>query len=130
MGDIFDISSLESKIKNLRAEFDSEISDIKEEADISRVKSKYIGKKGILQDLFRLIPQLSESDRKLAGKILNDFKEYVEEKLESLKSALERKQVEFSEDITLPGRRSFSANLHPITVALREITEIFEKNGF
>jgi phenylalanyl-tRNA synthetase alpha chain len=130
MGNDFDISSLENKVKRLKDEFDSELSSAKEEQDISRIKSKYIGKKGLLQDLFKLIPQISESERKLAGKILNDFKQYVEEKLEDLKSALERKQVEFSEDITLPGRRSFSANLHPITVALREITEIFEKMGF
>jgi phenylalanyl-tRNA synthetase alpha chain len=125
-----DISSLEEQIKKLKEEFDLEAAGVKDEGDISRIKSKYIGKKGILQDLFKIIPQLQSEERKTAGRILNELKEYIERRLETLKSNLERKQVEFSEDITLPGRKNFSANLHPVTIALREITQIFEKMGF
>lgn len=123
---------MRERIKKIKEEFEEEIKKSKSEEDIKRVKSKFLGKKGLIQELFKIIPQIKEEEkRKEIGKLINDLKEYIEEKTkyESESQILILKDEEIP-DITLPGRRGFLGSLHPITITLQKIILIFEKMGF
>ena len=122
------VEELEKEINKIKEEFESEISKAKTEEEIHRVRSKYAGKKGKLSELFKLIPKVPPEKRKDIGRMLNSIKEEIEERV---KNALEgiSTSVEVP-DISLDGRVPFHGNLHPITLAMREITMIFEKMGF
>jgi len=119
---------IERKIEELKQEFENDINQAKTDQDIEKIKSKYIGKRGKVNELFKIIPSLPQEKRREIGKLLNSLKEEIEEKI---RRKSELKEVSFEvPDISLDGRVNFIGNLHPITVAMREITLIFEKMGF
>jgi phenylalanyl-tRNA synthetase alpha chain len=93
-------------------------------------KSKFLGRKGKVADLFKLIPKLNADERPEAGRLLNELRAeletVIEAKLQSFSSSKKGPDV----DVTLPGRRPFVGSYHPLTIVLREVTDIFTNMGF
>ncbi len=109
---------------------------ISTERDWAETKAHYLGKKGRLQDLLKLLPQVSLDERKELGSKINDLKiqleELFENKLLRLKSEQKAKKLlEKKVDITLPGKRYFKiGRVHPLTRVTHEILNIFQGLGF
>lgn len=102
---------------------------------LTDLKNKYIGRKGIIADLFVEMKSLASEEKKEIGKNLNILKIKVTEEIETaLKSLndLEKKDKLDKEfiDVTLPGRKILPAKLHPVTQVMDEIEEIFTTLGF
>lgn len=99
------------------------------------LKSKYLGKKGILTLQIKSLSSFEQDKKKIVGKEINEVKQFIEaiceEKENSIKNQeLEKKLFLESIDITLPGKFIPKGNLHPINKVLNEIIEIFTKMGF
>jgi phenylalanyl-tRNA synthetase alpha chain len=94
------------------------------------VKFKYLGRKGKIADLFKLLPTVAADERPEIGQLLNklraDLESLVETKLAALKPVKARAVV----DVTLPGRKPFEGTYHPLTLVLREVVDIFRSMGF
>lgn len=91
----------------------------------------YLGRNGKINELLKNIKNLSLEERKTAGKDINSFKTFVTEEIQKARSILylkEEKKIEI--DITLPPTLDKPGSLHPITIAVNEITGIFNKIGF
>jgi phenylalanyl-tRNA synthetase alpha chain len=101
-----------------------------EELEIFRIK--YLGSKGIIKDLFDEFKTVSPEEKRILGKVLNDFKKLVEEKYQSLKETFESGQTSqgASFDLTLPGEGVELGARHPLSLVRKEIIEIFKKLGF
>ncbi len=100
--------------------------------ELEQFRIQYSGKKGILNDLFALFKTVAPEDRKELGKYLNELKEAIQEKLETLKSAIgttDKKQEVFT-DFSLPARDDQTGSRHPLNIIRNRILSIFNRIGF
>ncbi|MCX6731939.1 MAG: phenylalanine--tRNA ligase subunit alpha [Candidatus Roizmanbacteria bacterium] len=91
----------------------------------------YLGRNGRVNELLKGIKSLSLEEKKTAGKDINAFKAFVTEEVRRAKSELyAQEEQKIKVDVTLPPPLNKSGSLHPITIAVNEITGIFNKIGF
>lgn len=126
---------MEQKIKDLRGRADNAINAAPTLKDLDEVRVKFLGKKGELTSLLRGMNQLSAEERPQIGKIVNEaraeLEELLAEKNSQLKAAeLQRKLESEKIDVTLPGRRVHAGHLHPLTLTLNRVKEIFVSMGY
>ena len=111
---------------------------ISEAADIQaldQVRVQFLGKKGSFTDLMKGLGKLSAEERPAAGQAINKAKGAVQQAIEArkqtLKDAALNARLESEKlDVTLPGRGQQSGGLHPVTLTLQRIEELFSQLGF
>ncbi|MBN2282934.1 MAG: phenylalanine--tRNA ligase subunit alpha [Deltaproteobacteria bacterium] len=122
-------------LESLRKQADDEIDASTGKEELLAVKTRYLGRKGLLTEVLRKLKDVAPEDRPLIGKLSNDIKESIsgriDEALERLGSqesskVLEREKI----DVTLPGRRTPYGTVHPVTRVEKEICDIFATLGF
>jgi len=113
-----------------------ELKEVTELQEFQNLKSKYLGKKGIIKSLMSNLKDIDNPEsKKEFGKRVNELKEELEsifnEKLNELKEE-ERKEKEKKNwvDITIPGARRKIGKENLITKTRKEIEEIFVGMGF
>ncbi|MFA4981991.1 MAG: phenylalanine--tRNA ligase subunit alpha [Candidatus Omnitrophota bacterium] len=121
------------KIKQLEQEALSEIGSAANSRDaLEALRIKYLGRKGVIADLFKEMASLPADEKPQAGQQLNLFKNSVtralDERLGSA-SALEE-DTKDKIDVTLPGIPATVGKLHPITATINEICAVFVGLGF
>lgn len=95
--------------------------------EVEKLRIKYLGKNGLFKKLSALIKEVPADQKKLFGQELNQLKAKIEKKLLSLENHQENQE---KIDLTLPGKKTKVGHLHPISQAIEEISNIFEKIGF
>ncbi len=128
-----DIKDLKKEAEALEKNFNQDLQEDLTEDLLEKIKVKYFGRKGKLNSLFSLIPKLGKEERKEAGKFLNQLKERLQKEFDDKVKELEakKKQAEKSAfDPSLPGRREWIGTLHPITLVIEELCDIFKELGF
>lgn len=113
----------------------TELNSAATEDQLIYIKTKYLGRKGLLTGLLRNISQVSDEDKPLFGKRCNELKNSLGSKIdEALLAHAQRSKEEslFKEklDVTLPGRSIKSGYLHPVIQIRREICSVFSSLGF
>ena len=120
---------IKESIESIREKFRSDSDPFPaNEQSIELLRVKYLGRKGLISDLFSQIPNLSIEQKPLAGKLLNELKIDIGKLFDSSKR--ENKFIYDVEDITLPGRNFPEGFKHPIQSTLDEIKSIFNNIGF
>ena len=120
---------------NIKKEFDSKITNIKNIVELESLRIDYIGKKGIISTELAQLGKIDPSIRKNKGKEINLIKQHVIEKINSKKQIFIQEQItqQLSEetiDISLPRRKQETGSIHPISFVIHEITTIFLNMGF
>jgi len=122
-------------IDKRRQDFDSRIRSASAPEPLKQLRIDFLGKKGCVQALMKELRQAAPEEKRQRGKLINDFKQYVENQLKDKEEELGKspkgqpsKSATF--DTTLPGRREISGTLHPITQVMEEIKSIFLGLGF
>ena len=118
------IEKLKEHITDL-SKFNSQ--DIKE---IDLMKIKYLGRKGIVNDLFSDFKNVPSDQKKEFGKKINGLKILAQKKYDELKLGIKKSNKVLLEDYTKPGFPISSGSLHPITLIKNKIIDIFSKVGF
>lgn len=125
------IADLEQLEKDAQAELES----AQAEDEILAVRTKYLGRKGLLTGLLRNISQVSAEEKPFFGKRCNEVKVLLESKIDEAlerqtqgqkEEALAREKI----DVTLPGRGIRCGRMHPVMQIRREICDIFSSFGF
>lgn len=109
-----------------------EIAACSDKAGLDALRVKYLGRKGLVQEMMQAIPTLSVEERRGFGAGVNQLKNELEELLSRRGAELEA-QGDLAGafvDITLPGRQPLCGHLHPITQVKLEICRAFEHLGF
>jgi len=124
-----------AELEDLQKKAESEIAEARTEKDLLEVKTRYLGRKGLLTGLLRNIGQVSPEERPLFGKQSNEVKEILTEKIEAALAGIkviEKGDILAREkiDVTLEGRRIKPGKLHPVTQIRNEICSIFASFGF
>jgi phenylalanyl-tRNA synthetase alpha chain len=102
------------------------------EAATPNGKEEYLGKKGVLTDLFAMMKEVPAEQRKEFGQLVNKLKNVAEEKVNAIREQLEN-QVDANTvalDLTLPGVPQETGAMHPISIVRNEINRIFSRIGF
>ena len=100
--------------------------------ELAAARTALVGRKsGRLTELMKTLPALSPDARREAGAAVNRAKEAIESALDARErdlrgSAPAGPQV----DLTMPARRSWRGAVHPVTVVIDEIRDIFRELGF
>lgn len=100
--------------------------------EIEQLRIQYLGKKGVMNDLFAQFKTVPNEEKREMGSLLNELKNSVQAKIDSLKERIEAKneqQVQ-QEDLTKPACLVELGSRHPISLVRNEITEIFSKIGY
>ena len=103
--------------------------------DLEQTKARFLGKSGSLTEQLKALGKLPPEQKKTAGAAINEVKNQVEALINSAKVRimnieLEAKLSAEAIDITLPGRTSGTAGLHPVTRSLERIEALFATMGF
>ncbi|MEN2985711.1 MAG: phenylalanine--tRNA ligase subunit alpha [Thermodesulfovibrionaceae bacterium] len=122
-------------MEDLKEKFLEELQAVKNSTELVNLKAKYIGKKGIITERIKTLGSLPIEERKLQGKILNELKDFIEEKCLEKEKNIKEKEIEDSLkkefiDITLQGKNFYFGGTHPINKTLIEIVDIFKELGF
>ena len=104
-------------------------------AQLEDTKAVYIGKSGRITDLMKGLAALSVEEKKTRGAAINQAKQAVEEALAQRRRALADAELEQqlqaeALDVTLPGRVREPGGLHPVSLTLERIEQIFASMGF
>ncbi|TAF45656.1 MAG: phenylalanine--tRNA ligase subunit alpha [Sphingobacteriales bacterium] len=101
-------------------------------AQLESFRIRFLGTKGILKDLFEEFKTVSVEDKKILGKVLNEFKQYTETVYNDFKAQLasgeSTKKLDI--DLTLPSIGLQSGARHPLNLVRKEIIGIFKRLGF
>ncbi len=121
------------KISQIRKDFNDDLTKVSNLKQLEEFRIKYLGRKGIVTQLFDLFKEISKEEKKIVGQHLNELKNYTQSKYDELISKLEaaeKTQKEIHIDVTLPGRIQTIGSKHLITQTLDEIKTIFKSFGF
>lgn len=124
-------------MESLRLEFEAELAgtNIQDLAQVDALRVKYLGKKGLVTDLLKLMGGLPAEERPAYGKKVNDLKATVDAAIEkALSSAREAElAAKLSSgwvDVSLPGDGIGAGSLHPLYDLREEIIDFFVGMGF
>lgn len=104
-------------------------------AALDELRVKYLGKKGELTAVLKMMGKLSPEERPVMGQLANDVRASLETAIESQSAVLSQKALEAkltaeAVDVTIPGRKPPMGHKHPMYSVLDEMKEIFLNMGF
>ncbi len=102
---------------------------------LDQVRVHYVGKKGLITEQMKTLGTLPPDERREAGALINQARDQFSTALEARKAVLEGRELEQrlareTIDVTLPGRGQHTGGLHPVTLTLQRISELFGRIGF
>lgn len=99
--------------------------------DAETFRIKWLGSRGLVKSIMGEMKNVAPENRKEAGQLLNEFKQQVEEKYESLKGSEGAKtEAGAAIDLSLPGDPLPQGTRHPISLVRNRIVSIFQRLGF
>lgn len=101
--------------------------------DIENFRLKFLVSKGIIKSLFEEFKTVSPEEKRTLGKVLNELKQLVENRLQEAQATLgdiPKSTPRAEGDLTLPGEGFQLGSRHPLSLVRKEIIEIFKKLGF
>ncbi|MEZ5478125.1 MAG: phenylalanine--tRNA ligase subunit alpha [Thiolinea sp.] len=104
-------------------------------AGLDQVRVQYLGKSGLLTGQLKQLGSLPPEQRKTAGQEINQAKQALQAAIEARRDSLQAEALNQrlraeAADVTLPGRRMDTGGLHPITLTIQRIQDIFAQLGF
>jgi len=107
---------------------------VKDEAALAVYKAKFIGKKGIVTEMFSSMKDIADKEQKKeAGLKINSLKQLAEQCCADIEAAiLNGKKAESLAgiDVTLPAYEMYKGAIHPLARVTRDINSIFQRMGF
>ena len=118
------------KIKAHIAKVEAFATEKKEELEQFRLE--YLGKKGLLNDLFAKCKEVPKEEKKDFGQIINELKNKAEAKINELKEKLNSQAAATPtyNDLTRPAFPIEIGSRHPVSLIKNKIIEIFANIGF
>lgn len=126
---------MQEKLKLIETTAIDELNKAVTKEDIEAVRVKYLGKKGEVTLILRGMGGLSPEERPIVGKLVNDVRGNLEERIEKALADIKKKEKEERLkneviDISMPGDRSPLGGKNPLTITMEEIQDIFLSMGF
>ena len=126
---------MKEKVESIRESLNTDIKEVKTTQDIVEIKSKYIGKTGLISELTKGMAELSIEEKKEFGMIINELKNEANSlifgKEEEINNALLNEKLNKEAiDITLPSKKIKRGSLNPMTRITEEFEDLFVSMGY
>ena len=124
---------MKEKIEQLYTLFESRAADAKSSEDIESIRIDFLGKKGHISELMKGLRDAA--DKRAAGQLINELKTKIESGIDTalatIKNAETEAKIRSAKKYTpAMHRRREVGSYHPITLATREVEEVFISMGF
>ena len=122
-------------MENIKNQMNDAFSNINSLTDLESLRVNYIGKKGIITELYSKMKDLSNDEKKEYGMKVNELKELFNTKYDLLKNELNEKALNEkleSEmiDVTLPGYNLKTGSAHILDKVIEEIETFYMSMGY
>lgn len=103
--------------------------------ELAQLKAQYLGKKGELSEVLKGLKDLDPKERPKIGEIANQLRGELEAAIDACLNTLQEKEIASklsSEriDVTLPGRARAMGAVHPLSLTMDRLLDIFAHLGF
>ena len=124
--------SINEQIEQIRSKLEVDLNEFKsKKITLEELKIKYLGRKGLISELFLQMSKVKSSDRPKIGRDLNLLKSEISDKIDQLSdSNIDNSNISSDIDFTLPGDPLLIGSIHPLTIVMDEIKSIFSQLGF
>jgi phenylalanyl-tRNA synthetase alpha chain len=124
------MKNLRDQIENLRQEIS--VFQTQDPTQVEEFRIKYLGTKGLLKNLMGLLKEVAPEQKKEAGQLLNEFKQFAEVHYETLRATSTpiASAKDTPADLSLPGDAFPVGSRHPVTLMRNQIVSIFQRLGF
>lgn len=126
---------MRTKVAKIKISFSEELAKITDVKSLEELKVRYLGKKGLVQDLLKFLKDCDRSEIREMGMLINDLKTEIADLLFQKEASLYEIQKEelFSKewlDISLPGQIPPIGRFHPVSLMKKKLLDIFANFGF
>jgi len=98
---------------------------------VEALRIKYLGRKGLVAGLFSMMKDVSDKERPIAGKLLNEIKQEISSVFNSQTGSSKFREKSHGEsDYSLPGLTFPVGHVHPLQQTMDDIKSIFMNIGF
>ncbi len=126
---------MKQQLENIRQQALAALENAASPAALEELRVKFLGKKGELTAVLKMMGKLSAEERPIMGAIANTVRAEIEAKLEEAKASIGAKVLEAklkneAIDVTIPGKEIAVGHQHPMNQVLQEIKDIFVGMGY
>ena len=126
---------MKDQLAKIRAEALAALEGVQDAAGLDGLRVKYLGKKGELTGVLKMMGKLSPEERPVMGQMANDVRAALEKALDEASQKLEAAALALrlkaeAIDVTIPGQAVAVGREHPMNIALNEMKDIFTGMGF
>ena len=122
--------SLKDSIESVKNDFLTEFASINDSTGSELIRQKYLGRNGLVTNLFKELGRASNDDRPVFGQLLNQLKNELSEKINSIQSKDKTDSNNELVDIALPGKLYSLGSTHILEQTFNDIKKIFSDIGF
>ena len=126
---------MKEQLAKIRLEALAAFEQAQSAAELDSLRVQYLGKKGELTAVLKMMGKLSAEERPAMGQLANEVRSALEAAIEAAAGkleaqALEQRLKDEALDVTIPGREVKLGHKHPMYLALDELKDIFIGMGF
>lgn len=126
---------MQDKVYEIKSTALGEIEEAKNLTELENIRIKYLGKKGELTSILKMMGTLSPEERPKMGTIVNEAKNEITSKLEIKEQAFKEQEIakkleEERIDVTLPSTKITRGSKHPLNRVIEEIEDLFVSMGY
>jgi phenylalanyl-tRNA synthetase alpha chain len=126
---------MQEELKSIAEKARLEINQAESAEELKAVQVRYLGKKGRITAVLRSMGSLPAAERPVVGKLANQIRDdliaEIAKREDQLRDLARSRQVAAERlDVTMPGIPQPLGHLHPLTLVMDEIAEIFLGIGF
>ncbi len=126
---------MQQKINEIRSRALEELKRVSDSRALDELRVRLLGKKGELTGILRSMGQVAAEMRPQIGQWVNEARESIEDAIAQAQAEISRREMEKrleSEklDVTLPVEERSTGSLHPMSLVLEQLLDIFTGMGF
>ena len=126
---------MKEKVNIINEELISDLENVKSLKDVADLKVKYFGKKGLVTELTSNMKDLSVEEKKELGKLANEVRTNVAEKISEVEKRIEKEELDKklandTIDITLPSEKIKRGSRHPFNRIIEDVEDFFVSMGY
>ncbi len=125
------MDSLVTQFEEARRQALESLRQAEDRQAVENVRIHYLGRKGVVPNLFREMGKVSPEERPLVGKTANQTKNEIQAAVdEAFNRLAEKEEPDAGVDVTMPARRHPLGTKHPISQVMDDAVDIFRRMGF
>ena len=120
---------MEKQLEELKKAFCEDLEQTRKPEDIDPLRITYLGRKGRLTSILRMMGSLDPAERPRMGALSNELKVFIEEKLDEKAKSFAADVTVRGIDVTMPGRVLRKGSIHVLNQVMNEVEASSSTSG-